>query len=365
MNFSIRKHFMALALVATAAISSPLATPAYDGESTMPPSYVENIKPEMAAKYVFTKDGEYTKALNIPTYEWMPASGTPKAIVLGIHGLTLHGRRFRVLARSLAVNEVGFVSMDMRGFGRCRFGDYQQFSTASDDKSKINNHKSYDDIVQLATMIKQRYPNLRIIALGESLGCTFCVRLAAEHPDLITGVVLSAPAVKVNHDMYLGKGQIRQGLKAIVDPDHEMDLSGFFAELCSGRKDVQNEMLDDPMILKKIKLGALIATDAFVDDTAKFGKKTDQSLLVLILQGSSDGCVSPKHVTDLMNAMPSDHQSLAWRGNFGHLQLETIFMRIPTIDAVGGWLYGHGEASQARLKDLQNEITDLGGTVSQ
>ena len=367
MSSSIQKTAMALGSVALITGSSLLAAPlaAHAGESTMPSTYVENIKPEMAAKYVYTEDGEYTKALKIPTYEWLPASGTPKAIVLGIHGLTLHGRRFRVLARSLAINKIGFVAMDMRGFGRCRFGDYQQFSTADDDRSKINHHKSYDDIAQLATMVKQKYPDLPLIALGESLGCTFCVRLAAEHPDLISGVVLSAPAVKVNHDMYFGKGQVKQGLKAIIDPDHEMDLSGFFAELCSGRKEVQDEMMDDPMILKKIKLGALIATDAFVDETAKFGKKTDKNLVVLILQGSSDGCVSPKHVTDLMNAMPSDHQSLAWRGKYGHLQLETIFMRVQTIDAVADWLFGQGKTRKERLKVLQQEIADLGGTVSE
>jgi alpha-beta hydrolase superfamily lysophospholipase len=352
---------MALALVAAFASDRF----AIAGESTMPAAkYPDNVTPAVSAKYVYTEDGQYSKSLDIPTYEWMPAQGTPKAMVLAIHGLTLHGRRFRILARTLAVNGVGFVALDMRGFGRCKFDDKKLFSTPTDDKTKIDHEKSYDDIVQLAKLIKAKNPDQRLIALGESLGCTFCVRLAAEHPELISAVVLSAPAVKVNKAMYAGKGQIRQGLKAVVKPSHEVDLRGFFTELCSNREDVQNEMIDDPLILKKVKLAALVKTDSFVDKTAEWGKKTDPHLAVLILQGSEDGCVNGKHVTELMNNMPSDDQNLAWRGNFGHLQLETIFMRAASIDAIASFLINHGRDGQTKLQGVQQTITDAGGILT-
>jgi len=351
-------------ILATVFSFMPLGA-AIAGESTMPAKYVETLKPELAAKYVYTEDGDYTKALDMPTYEWMPADGNLKAIVVGVHGLTLHGRRFRVLARSLAVNGIGFVALDMRGFGRCKWDDKKQFSTKDDDKTKVNHEKSYEEVVQLVTLVKQKHPDVRLIALGESLGCTFCVRLAGEHPDLVQGIVLSAPAVKINADMYAGKGQIRQGLKAIVTPHHELDMKGFFTDLVSQRQNVQDEMTDDPFIVKELPLGALISTDKFVDQTAKWGKNTNQNLAVLILQGSKDGCVSPKHVTDLMNNMPSDDQTLAWRGNFGHLQLETIYMRAQTIDAIAGWLFNHGVDGKQKMQGLQQNIADLGGNLMQ
>jgi alpha-beta hydrolase superfamily lysophospholipase len=354
----------AAALVIGMSIAIGSSGMAIAAESTMPDPSKEQIKPEWAGKYTYTEDGEYTKSLGIPTYEWAPVGVPPKAIVLGIHGLTLHGRRFRVLARTLAVNGVDFVSMDMRGFGRCGFDEKKQFSTADNDRSKVNHEKSYEDIVQLAELIKKKYPDVRLIAMGESLGCTFCVKLAAEHPDLIFGVVLSAPAVHVNKDMYAGKGQIRQGIKAVIRPSHELNMSGFFADLCSNIPEVQNEMIDDPLITKKLPLGALISTDEFVDKTAKWGGKTSPQLSVLILQGSADGCVSPKHVTDLMNAMKSDDQTLAWRGNFGHLQLETTFMRVATVNAIANWLIEHGKDSQVRLQSIQQSIADLGGTCT-
>jgi alpha-beta hydrolase superfamily lysophospholipase len=351
------------ALLMSFSALSAVVPPAFAGESTMPSSWVENISPELAAKYAYTEDGEFTQALKIPTYEWMPVGVSPKVVVIGIHGLTLHGRRMRVLARSLAVNGVGFISLDMRGFGRCKFDEKHQFSTPENDRTKINHHKSYDDIVQLATLVKQKYPDAKIVALGESLGCTFCVHLAAEHPEIISGIILSAPAVRLNKDMYAGRGQIVQGVKAALLPHHEVDLTSFFTELCSKRADIQKEMADDPMVLKELTLEALVSTDAFCDKTADFGKATDPSLAVLILQGSADGCVSPKHVTDLMNSMRSTDQCLDWRGNFGHLQLETTFMQAETISAIANWMQSHTKERKEKLKQFEQQITDLGGTV--
>jgi alpha-beta hydrolase superfamily lysophospholipase len=334
------------------------------GESTMPDSSNEVIKPEFAAKYSYTEDGQFTKALDIPTYEWTPVGAPPKAVVLAIHGLTLHGRTFRVIARTLAVNGVAFVSMDMNGFGRCKFDPDKKFSPPDNDKSKVNHQKSYEEIVELAKLVKQRYPDIRLLAMGESLGCTFCVRLAAEHPELISGIMLSAPAVDLNKDMYGGDGQIRQGIKAAFKPSHEVNMSGFFAELCSKRPEVQQEMMDDPLILKKLPIGALLSTDEFVRGTAKWGKGTSPDLAVLILQGSADGCVSPKHVTDLMNNMKSDDQTLAWRGNFGHLQLETRNMRVATVNAVANWLAEHGPDRKLKQASVQQDVADLGGTIT-
>ena len=103
-----------------------------------------------------------------------------------------------------------------------------------------------------------------MIALGESLGCTFAVRLAAEHPELVDAVLLSAPAVRINPDMYAGHGQIIKGLEAVIKPSHEIKMSGFFADLVSKRPEVQNEMIDDPLIRKELSIGELLNTDEFV-----------------------------------------------------------------------------------------------------
>lgn len=331
-------------------------------ESTMPPTFEEVIRPELKAKYTFTQNGDLTRASGLPTYEWMPVGVEPRAIVIGIHGLTLHGRRYRVLARTLAINSVGVITMDMRGFGSCKFDPKKQFSTAEDDKTIVNHEKSYQDIVKLISAARQKYIGQRLILIGESLGCTFAVRMAAEHKDLVDGIILSAPAVKVNPDMYLGHGTVVRGVGAVLT-GQEIDLHSFIKNLVSPRPAVVNEMLDDPFILKQLPLHSLMSTDTFVAKTAEWGKSIDAHLPVLIIQGSNDGCVSAKHVTDLTNNMPSDDQTLAWKGSYGHLQLETIFMRASILNVLVNWLLDQTAERMAKLDAVQQSISGVGGKL--
>jgi acylglycerol lipase len=369
-NRGLFGHRMILALALTLALfpntshaieSQPVSDEVH--ESTMLPAFQELVKPEIAAKYEFKLDGDFTKASGLPTYEWMPTGSPPRAIIVAVHGLTLHGRRYRVLGRALAVNGFGMIAMDMRGFGRCKFDSQKQFSTTEDDRAKVSHEKSYQEIVKLIQAVRERYPEQRLIVMGESLGCTFAVRLAAEHGAWIDGLVLSAPAVKVNPKMYIGHGNLRQGAKAIVKPSHLVDLNSFMRNLVSPRPDVVSEMLDDPHILKALPLGALLSTDEFVGNTIDWGKGIKAHLPILIFQGSIDSCVSAKHVTDLTNAMPSDDQTIAWRGSYGHLQLETVFVRASILNALVGWMYDHSIEIKPRLQKAQDTINDVGGRL--
>ncbi len=346
--------------VALSAFTSIL--PVKAGESTMPPPYVEKMNPEVAAKYIYTEGGDFAGASSLPTYQWMPADGKLRAIILGIHGLTLHGRRYRVLARTMAINGVGFVAPDMRGFGACHFND-DGSEKQKGELTGIAHELSYQDISKILQAIRAKYPDLPIMVLGESLGCTFCIRLASEHPDLVTGVILSAPAVRVNPKMYASPQDIKAGLKALVTSHHLVNLNNFFTDLVSERPEVSNEMKDDPFILKGIKIKDLIATDLFVDKTIEWCKNTSPRLPMLVIQGSNDKCVLPKHLTDMMMNMRSNDMRIAWKGSFGHLQLETIFMRANIIDSIGMWLHDHSIDGRMKLKKLEEAIADLGGTL--
>lgn len=352
-----------IVLAALSLFSSLPVQPAWAGEVTIPSQMNEAIKPELAAKYTYTEDGEYTKELGFPTYEWMCVGSKPKAIIIGVHGLTLHGRRYRVLARTLAVSGYGFIAMDMRGFGRCRWDDNNQFSTPTENRKHIAHEKSYGDIVKLAETVRRKYPDTPIVALGESLGCTFCVRLAAEHQDLVNGLILSAPAVKVNPAMYASPTDIKEGFKALLKRGHKVSLNQFITHLVSNREDVAQEMMDDPLILKEISIKDLLATDFFVEKTAHYGKGVEPGIPVLILQAGGDKCVSPESVTKLMANMPSSNQTLAWMGSWGHLQLETSYFRSKVIDIIGDWVENRTREANAELEALEKDIDDLGGTL--
>ncbi len=356
------KSFKSLALsLALMAVAIPCVRSA---ELTIP-SVKDTLNPEMASKFTYVEDSELGQALNMPVYQWLPVDREPRIVCLGIHGLTLHGRRYRVLARTLASEGVVFAAPDMRGFGRCKFDEQKRYSTKGDDKTKINHEKSYADLVKLAQMLKEKYPDIPLIVLGESLGCTFCVRLAGEHPELVTGMILSAPAVKVNPAMYMSPADIGAGMKALVNKHHELNLHHFITSLVSARKEVVDEMLDDPLILKQVPLFDLLSTDEFVEKTAKYGKTVPAHMSVLIIQGSSDRCVVPDMVTHLTAAMPSDDQTVRWLGSYGHLQLETSFLRAAVVDSVRDWFEDRSPASRDDKVNLGRKIVDAGGILVQ
>jgi len=332
---------------------------------TIPAQMTESLNPDVLARFKYAEDGAWTEACGLPTYEWMPAGKEPEAIIIGIHGLTLHGRRYRVLARTMAVSGIGFISADMRGFGRCHYDKENQFSTPTDNRHKVAHHKSCEELVKLTSAVRKKYPNIPIALLGESLGCTFCIKIAGEHPDLVDGLVLSAPAVKVNPKMYISPSDITAGLASLVTKGHKVKLHGFLTKLVCPRKEVVDELLSDPLMVTELGLGDLLATDEFVEKTAKLGKLLGEHLPILIIQGSIDGCVAPVHVTDLMMNIPSDDQTLCWRGKQGHLQLETSFVRASTIDALGDWIEDHSPSGKDRVSVLKKSLEDVGGRLVQ
>ncbi len=334
-------------------------------EMTIPAQMSDTVAPDILAKFTYEEDTDLTKACGLPTYEWMPKSKDPEAVILGIHGLTLHGRRYRVLARTMALSGIGFIATDMRGFGRCHYDDDNKFSTPTDNRHKVSHHKSYDELVLLTQAIRAKYPGKPVVLLGESLGCTFCVKIAGEHNDLVDGIVLSAPAIKVNAKMYLSPSDIKAGLASLVNKNHKVKLHGFLTKLVCPRKEVVDELLSDPMMVTELGLGDLIATDEFVEKTTKLGKLLAPHLPILIIQGSIYGCVAPVHVTDFMMAVPSDDQTLCWRGKQGHLQLETSFVRATSIDALGDWIEDHSPSGKDRVAILKKSVEDVGGRLVQ
>lgn len=331
-------------------------------ESTLPQAkYPDNVSASMAEKYRYVEDGDFSKSLDIPVYEWLPRSGPPKVVILAVHGLTLHGRRFRVLARTLAANGFGFISLDMRGFGACFVSGERRVSPADTDKSKVNHEESYREIVRLARLIRKKYGDVKIVAAGECLGCTFCTRLAGEHPDLIDGMILSGPSVRVNPAMYVNFGAVVSGLSALLTPSHELTLAKIIARSVSNNPDVVNEDLADPCIRKRLPLRAVLSSYAFVNKTGKYGKLIGGHLPVLIFQSRDDGCVSSKRVIDLVHNMGTDNETMEWRVTGGHLQLETSFLRPEVLEAVIDWLGKFADDSQVRRDCLRQDIVDAGG----
>ncbi len=314
----------------------------------------------------FTENGALASELEFPVYEWQPSDAEPTEMILAIHGLTLHGRSYSLLGKAFAAGGFYFVSSDMRGFGLCQphFSAKHEWCKNYDCKWKVDYAKSYTDIVCLAQKMRKKYPGLKLTVIGESLGSTLALQIAAEHPELVDRVILSAPAVKLNHAMFTNSQNVKSGLyAALISPRFQMNLQGFISKLVSNNPKICKEMLDDPLVRKKMPLSDLLQTESCVGRSIKYAQKMSPNIPLLIVQGSQDHCVIPEAIVQLSEHTRSTDQTIRWLNQTGHLLLETHYVRPGTVAALIDWFDDHTPEHLEEVRQVEQSIRALGGKV--
>jgi alpha-beta hydrolase superfamily lysophospholipase len=307
-------------------------------------------------------DGERSKQLHIPLYEWYPKDKETIGMLLAIHGLTLHGNTYEVLGKAFAANGFYACAPDMRGFGRCYTDKEQVFAVGGVSKQSVDYEGSYADIVALAHSLKRDHPNLPLFVMGESLGSSMCVRLAAEHPELVTGLLMSGPTVKINPIMVLHPDNVlAAGWALFFHPRFRMLTTSFVKNLVSNDPDIVEELLRDPLCRKGLTIAELLKTRRFVSRTLSTAAKIREELPVLVVQGSKDRCMVPRAVTKLVCNIPSSNQTIRWLHAHGHLLFETRYLRPATLDSIDIWVRANSPSRDKEIAEIKTEILQLGG----
>ncbi|HEY9712051.1 MAG TPA: alpha/beta fold hydrolase, partial [Chroococcales cyanobacterium] len=252
------------------------------------------------------EDGDRSKQLHIPLYEWSPKGKEPIGMIMAVHGLTLHGNCYQVLGKAFADEGFYACAPDMRGFGRCYTDDKHVFDAGGESKQRINYEGSCADLVALARSLKHDHPDLPLFAMGESLGTSVCIRLAADHPELFDGLILSGPTARVHPLMVLHPDNMLAASWAVlVHPRFNMSTKSFVKNLVSNDPDIVQELTNDPLCRKGLTIAELIQTKNFVGKTLTNARKLKADLPVLVVQGSEDKCMVPHAVTTLAGRIPS------------------------------------------------------------
>lgn len=103
------------------------------------------------------------------------------ARVLGIHGLTGHGRRWHHLAGGY-LSDVAFLAPDLIGHGRSTYAAPWSIDA---------------NVAALAGVIEDEAAG-PVVVVGHSFGGAVALHLAAQCPDLVSGVVLLDPAIALD-----------------------------------------------------------------------------------------------------------------------------------------------------------------------
>jgi acylglycerol lipase len=114
------------------------------------------------------------------------APARPKSLVVVVHGLKDHGGRYDALAEGLNAAGVTVVAFDLRGHGR-----------SAGDRAWVTRFAQFDsDLAAELRAARETCPGVPLVLLGHSMGGAIAARFALDHPDLLRGLVLSAPALR-------------------------------------------------------------------------------------------------------------------------------------------------------------------------
>lgn len=299
------------------------------------------------APVTFEENGAICEQLHVPIYSWTKAHTHPRGVILAVHGLAMHGKSFAAVGTKLAELGYAVYSLDLRGYGRCNADDHG-FCVLPDCKHRINYDSSFDDIVRTARFLRELYPTVPLFGMGESLGGAMVIRLSATNPELVDGLVLSAPAIK--HRTFIDPYLVADAGLVLANPRKQLDLTPFFRRFCSDDPRVVEETQTDPLVRRHLSAYELMQSSQTVRKTASFIDKIPKETPVLVIQGSADRCVKANAVMVLLSKLRSTDQTVKWFAERGHILLETAYVKPDTMDAVVGWLGSHVDTPAMQAK---------------
>lgn len=273
------------------------------------------------------------KGLATPCYKWQDQSSEHKGAVLLIHGFPAHGKVYDHLARKLAAEGYVVYAPDLRGLGRAYSTglaptlDY----TGSTDK----------DLAVLADRIRKENPGLPLVVGGESMGGAFSIRLAALHPELVDGIIISGAAIK-NVPHYLGL--VPQGFLNILGPRHpQVDFSNQIRRFFSDDPRITNDLLRDPLVRKRFDVSELSQCKAISRDTVGLVGSVPSNMPVLLLQSVDDMQTSARRSMRVYDheLRSTDFTPVIFPPR-GHILIESPYMHKDVEDSVVNWLNKKG-----------------------
>ncbi len=296
-------------------------------------SALMTLSPAAQAKVVKTENNPHLSKC-APVIQWRDDTLQPRAVAIAIHGLVMHGGVYDAMATSLAEQGIVVIAPDMRGYGHWVDHGRRHDSLAT----PVDYKKSHEDMVTLARNIKSNYPGIPFFAIGESLGADMALRLAADQPNMINGLILSAPAVK--HRSYVAE-IVRTAPAMLSNPFGQIDLAHHIQRRFSNDSRISSSTVCDPLVRKTLSVMELLRTSGEAKKCLKYARNITGNVPVLVMQGGDDQMVRGEAVRTLLKALPAYDQKLAWFESKGHLLLETQYVAAQTMKVVSNWLNDH------------------------
>jgi acylglycerol lipase len=282
-----------------------------------PPQDVHPATPPVTDGYFVMPDGT-----RLPYRTWMP-SGKPWAVVLALHGMNDSRDAWEYPAPDLARAGIAVFAPDQWGFGAApRRGRWAGTATMVDDAR------------HMAMALHQRYPDTRLILLGESMGAAVLMLLAAEpDPPPANGYVLVSPAVwgRVEMNMFL-----RVGLWFFSNafPDVRVTGRGFVHIVASDNRAAIRRLGDDPLTIHATRWDTIRGLVNLMDDALAAAPEFRGR--ALFLYGGHDELIPKRAAAATWRALSPEEREAFYPAGY-HLLLRD-HERITPIEDIMSWI---------------------------
>src|SRR5262249_15880245 len=120
-------------------------------------------------------------------YRNWKTAGTPKGVIIIVHGFNSHSGYYQWVAEQLTSNNCEVYALDLRGHGN---SDGERFYI-----------QAYNDLIgdidQLVTLAKTTHPGLPMFLLGHSAGGVLAAVYVLEHQEKLNGFICESFAFQV------------------------------------------------------------------------------------------------------------------------------------------------------------------------
>jgi len=272
---------------------------------------------------------------------WSDQTIKPSAALLCIHGLGLNSGAFDDFGTRMAHKGILVFAFDVRGFGAWM---------KEKDGEKLDFEGSLADIKQTLSAIRSNHPGLPVFLLGESMGGAIVLKACSEFPQLIDGLISSAPGgERYKQD----RTDLEVGLHVLIRPLKQFDIGTGIVDQATKNPALRKVWLSDPLNRMDLSPPQLIKFQLFMDGNDAAVRKIDTTP-VLVLQGTLDKLVKPDDTWKIFTILATERKTLiALRSE--HLVLEYGRVKSDSYDS---------KVAQMVADWLRDAITPAGADLS-
>lgn len=258
-----------------------------------------------------------------------------KIVVVCMHGLGLCAKAYKPIGRQFADCGIDGFAVNVRGFGPDR---------DQPARAQLDCIKTVEDVRTFLARLRSQRPDWRIVLVGESMGGALAIRIASQYPELIDGVICSAPAWKLHH-------MKQTAVKGVFELTFFRRSRPGPAGRAVMRQATSNVRLTEHWVADqshklKLSLSEARAFLAFISKTKTYARKLN--VPVLVVQGLNDRLVSAKAVCVLYRSIACSNKMLVIDCKGEHLVLEEGQSSKALVEKLVEWIVTDSLAESMR-----------------